>query len=311
MQKINQILSQFTRDPKFQADYKATVNYVINHPDVQAFINQHKNAISQEMIENSISKLNEFAREMDLIKKGEQGQNPGFKPVLFLNYNYIDVSYVPTQAYYDNKEKQQQRALLDNRMMSADVREASLDSYYANTDSRKQLLAEVLEFMEIYKKNPYRAQGLYISGEFGVGKTYLLGALANALVKMNKSVTMIHYPTFTTEIKSTFADNSTQEVLTAVKSVDILIIDDIGAEANTVWVRDEVLTTILEYRMKESLPTFFSSNFNMEEIEGHLAHSRDGGDESIKAKRIMERIRFLAKEVTLSGENLRQRNREQ
>ena len=246
---------------------------------------------------------------MDLLRKGEQGQNPGFKPVLFLNYNYIDVSYVPTKAYYDNKEKQQQRSLLDNRMMSADVREATLTEYYANTESRKQLLAEVISFIDEYKKNPHRAQGLYISGEFGVGKTYLLGALANALVKLNKSVTMIHYPTFTTEIKSTFADNSTQQVLTDVKSVDILIIDDIGAEANTVWVRDEVLTTILEYRMKESLPTFFSSNFNLKEIESHLAHSRDGGNETIKAKRIMERIRFLAKEVSLTGENLRHRNR--
>ena len=309
MQKINQILTRFTRDPKFQADYKATVDYVLNHPDVKAFINQHEDAISAEMIENSISKLNEFAREMDLLRKGEQGQNPGFKPVLFLNYNYIDVSYVPTKAYYDNKEKQQQRSLLDNRMMSADVREATLTEYYANTESRKQLLAEVISFIDEYKKNPHRAQGLYISGEFGVGKTYLLGALANALVKLNKSVTMIHYPTFTTEIKSTFADNSTQQVLTDVKSVDILIIDDIGAEANTVWVRDEVLTTILEYRMKESLPTFFSSNFNLKEIESHLAHSRDGGNETIKAKRIMERIRFLAKEVSLTGENLRHRNR--
>src|SRR5699024_12151596 len=131
-----------------------------------------------------------------------------------------------------------------------------------------------------YKKNPHRAQGLYISGEFGVGKTYLLGALANALVKLNKSVTMIHYPTFTTEIKSTFADNSTQQVLTDVKSVDILIIDDIGAEANRVWGREEVLTTMLEYRMKESLPTSFSPTFNLKETESNLASSREEGKET-------------------------------
>lgn len=307
MQKINQILSKFTRDPKFQQDYKTTVNYVLNHPSVKAFIDQHAESISPEMIENSISKLNEFAREVDLQKKGEPGQNPGFKPALFLNYNYIDVTYIPTKEYYDNQEKQQQRNLLDNRMMSADVREATLKEYYLTSDSRKLLLAEVNEFIAEYKMNPFRAQGLYISGSFGVGKTYLLGALANALVKLNKRVTMIHYPTFTTEIKSTFADNSTQKVITEVKSVDVLIIDDIGAEANTVWVRDEVLTPIIEYRMKESLPTFFSSNFNMSEVEGHLAHSRDGGNEPIKAKRIMERIRFLAKEVELTGENLRHR----
>lgn len=305
MQKINQIISAYTNNPKFQEDYKKTVNYVLNHPNVQAYIHQHSDSITQEMIENSISKLNEFAVETDKLKRGEQGQNPGFKPVLVLNYNYIDVTYVPTKEYYDNQEKIQKRHLLNNRMMSQDVREATLASYYANTPSRQALLKEVIHFLEVYKQNPHRAQGLYISGDFGVGKTYLLGALANDLVKLNKSVTMIHYPTFVTEIKSAIGNNTNQQILDEVKAVDILIIDDIGAEANTVWVRDEVLTTILEYRMKESLATFMSSNFNMDEIERHLAHTRDGGDETVKAKRIMERIRYLAKEVTLSGENLR------
>src|SRR5699024_10331814 len=148
--------------------------------------------ISAEMIENSISKLNEYAREMDLLRKGKQGQIPGFKPVLFLIYNYIDVSYVPTTAYYDNKEKQQQSSLLDNRMLSADVREATLTEYYANTESRKQLLADVISFLDEYKKNPHRAQGLYISGEFGVGKTYLLGALANALDRKSTRLKSSH-----------------------------------------------------------------------------------------------------------------------
>lgn len=305
MQKINQILSSFTRDPKFQEDYQQTVNYVLNHPNVKDYINQHADSITQEMIENSISKLNEFAVETDRMKRGEAGQNPGFKPILVLNYNYIDVTYVPTKDYYDNQEKIHKRQLLDNRMMSQDVREATLASYFANTPSRQALLQEVIQFLETYKQNPHRAQGLYISGDFGVGKTYLLGALANDLVKLNKSVTMIHYPTFVTEIKAAIGTNTNQQMLEDVRAVDILIIDDIGAEANTVWVRDEVLTTLLEYRMKESLPTFMSSNFNMTEIESHLAHTRDGGEEKVKAKRIMERIRYLAKEVTLTGENLR------
>ncbi|XJS11324.1 primosomal protein DnaI [Aerococcaceae bacterium WGS1372] len=305
MQKINQILNKYTRDPKFQESYKQTVNYVLNHPNVREYINEHAETITQEMIENSISKLNEFALETDRLSRGEEGQNPGFKPVLVLNYNYIDVTYVPTQEYYDNQDKIQKRQLLDNRMMSQDVREATLANYFANTPSRQALLHEVIQFLEIYKQNPHRAQGLYISGDFGVGKTYLLGALANDLVKLNKSVTMIHYPTFVTEIKSAIGTNTNQTLLDEVKAVDILMIDDIGAEANTVWVRDEVLTTLLEYRMKESLPTFMSSNFNMKEIESHLAHTRDGGEEIVKAKRIMERIRYLAKEVTLTGENLR------
>ena len=39
--------------------------------------------------------------------------------------------------------------------------------------------------------------------------------------------------------------------------VPVLILDDIGSEMNTQWVRDEVLGPILQFRMLEELPTFF------------------------------------------------------
>lgn len=305
MQSINQIIHKFTANPQFQETYVNRVKYVLNYAGVQDFVNKHQDQISQEMIENSLSKLDEFVREDELFKKGEQGQNPGFRPQLFINSNYIDLTYVPTQDYYDYQSRRQQRALLDNRMMSEDVRQASLKSFLLNSSHRQKLMEEVLDFIANYKKDGAYTKGLYISGPFGVGKTYLLGALANQLVRNNISVSMIHYPTFISELKSKISSNGVMPVIEHVRAVNVLIVDDIGAEANTVWVRDEVLTPILEYRMKESLPTFFSSNFNMREIESHLGHTRDGGDESIKAKRIMERIKYLAKEVTLDGENLR------
>ena len=59
--------------------------------------------------------------------------------------------------------------------------------------------------------------------------------------------------------------------------------------------------------MQMELPTFFSSNFTMDELEKHLAVDVKGDQEPLKAKRIMERIRFLSREVTVVGDNLRQK----
>jgi len=56
--------------------------------------------------------------------------------------------------------------------------------------------------------------------------------------------------------------------------------------------------------MQESLPTFFTSNFTLEELESHLSVSRDGV-EIVKAKRIMERIYQLCVDVELNSKNLR------
>jgi len=84
------------------------------------------------------------------------------------------------------------------------------------------------------------------------------------------------------------------------------MLDDIGADSMSSWIRDDVLGVILQYRMQEELPTFFTSNFNMEQLESeHLTTSQRGETEPLKAKRLMERIRLLSEEVSMSGENRR------
>lgn len=304
MRTMRNLMGKYNNRPGQQESYKETIKEILNFDAVQEFVEQHQDKISQEMIMNSLSKLNEFVIEIKAHRRGEAGQNPGFVPQLFINLNYIDLTYVPTQDYLDYSERRNRRALLDNRMMSADVRRARLADFSYDTPARQALMAEVLNFVEEYQTSPYQAKGLYIVGPFGVGKTFLLGALANELVKQDVGVTMLHYPTFTTEIKGTISLNTTQSTLNSIKKVPILMLDDIGAESNSAWLRDEVLAVILEYRMKESLATFFTSNFSMSDLQVHLAESRDG-NERVKANRLMERVRFLAKEVTLQGKNRR------
>ena len=83
------------------------------------------------------------------------------------------------------------------------------------------------------------------------------------------------------------------------------MIDDIGADSMSAWIRDEVLGVILQHRMQEQLPTFFSSNFNMDQLEQHLSVTQRGDEEPLKAKRIMERVRYLSREIWVIGENRR------
>ena len=85
----------------------------------------------------------------------------------------------------------------------------------------------------------------------------------------------------------------------------ILVLDDIGAESITAWIRDDILGVILEYRMQNELPTFFTSNFSMNQLETeHFTVTKDGA-EPVKAERLMQRIRYLAKEIQMAGENRR------
>ena len=305
MKTMGEILKSIEKRVPQGHSYEERLKEILNYPEVQEFINNHRDSISQEMIANSFSRLNEYVLELEAMKAGRPGQNPGYLPQLFINYHYIDITYAPSPEFIRQQAQAHQQSLIDNRTMSLDVRQARLQDYDMNNSDRIQLMGYITDFIEQIKTNPLQARGLFISGPFGVGKTYLLGALANSLAGMGFRVKMVHYPTFVTDLKSLFGqDNRLQEEIRHTKSVDILILDDLGAESNTTWVRDEILGVILEHRMKEFKPTFFTSNFNFDELEAHLAMVKDG-HEMVKAKRIMERIRFLAKERVLTGPNRR------
>ncbi|MGX7109260.1 primosomal protein DnaI [Facklamia miroungae] len=309
MQSIKQVMQKFENQIPQSASSREITQDLLNYPAIKNFIEVNQEKISQEMIMNSLSKLNEYRMEKEALATGKEGQNPGFTPELFINYNYIDVTYVPTKSYLDMQAEKQTAALIDNRMMALDVQKANLEEYDLTSPQRLELMQAVTRFIEEVKEDLRLARGMYISGPFGVGKTYLLGALANALAGLGFKVSMIHYPTFTTEMKALIGqDNQLFMMLDRIKRVPILIIDDIGAESNSAWLRDDLLGVILEHRMKESLPTFFTSNFTMSELEVHLAASRNASDVT-KAARIMERIKFLAKEWELSGTNRRLANR--
>ena len=53
--------------------------------------------------------------------------------------------------------------------------------------------------------------------------------------------------------------------------------------------------------MLEEPPTFFTSNFTIDQLESHFANTNGGEVEALKARRIIERIRYLAVELALVG----------
>ena len=68
--------------------------------------------------------------------------------------------------------------------------------------------------------------------------------------------------------------------------------------------RDEILGPILQYRMEENLPTFFTSNLTLEELENNLSVTSSGVDK-VKARRIIERIKQLTVDIQLVSKNRR------
>jgi primosomal protein DnaI len=186
--------------------------------------------------------------------------------------------------------------------VAKEVRNAKMKDIYTDDKKRLEVLTWMTTFIKEYKKGK-AWKGLYLSGNFGSGKSYLLSAMINEIVKSGKKASLVYYPEFLRSLKASFGKDF-DEQFNYAKNADLLLLDDIGAENVTSWSRDEVLGPILQYRMDEKLPTFFTSNLSLEELEVHLSESKDKIDK-IKAKRIIERIKYITDDIKLISENRR------
>lgn len=186
--------------------------------------------------------------------------------------------------------------------VSKTVRNAKMSEIYTNDKNRIEIIKWITKFIKDYKEGK-TTKGLYLSGNFGSGKSYIISALLNELVKDGYTCAMIYYPEFLRILKSSFNSDFEEQYDYARKS-DLLLLDDIGAENITDWSRDEILGPILQYRMDNNLATFFTSNLSKEELEIHLSEGKQSIDK-LKAKRIIERINYLTDDLKLISKNQR------
>ena len=182
------------------------------------------------------------------------------------------------------------------------IKNARMSDIDLNDKNRAHVIKWVKNFYTNYQKNS-NIKGCYLHGSFGSGKSFILASLLNELARKKVKTTIIYFPEMLRNLKESFYDDFDVK-MDLLKKTDILLIDDIGAETVTPWSRDEILGTILQYRMDSKLPTLFTSNLTIEELEGHLANTKNSID-IVKYKRIIERIKQLTEDLELISENRR------
>ncbi len=282
--------------------YQDLVQKIMKDPDVAAFVQQE--SLNQDELNRSISKFNQYITERDKFLRGDTDYiAKGYKPILVMNHGYADVSYEETPELIAAEKEAAIKKRLNLINFPSSMKNVSFLDVYRDDVQRLTVLKRMIEFVNDYPNN---LKGLYLYGDFGVGKSFMVAALAHDLSeKRGVSSTLLHYPSFVIDVKNAIGDGNVKTLVDEIKLSEVLILDDIGAEQSTAWVRDEILQVILQYRMQENLPTFFTSNFNFEDLEKHFAKGKNGNDETWEARRVMERIRYLAEETRLEGVNRR------
>ena len=211
--------------------------------------------------------------------------------------DFIEFSYKSCKYFKEKKKNNTIFFETPKMLMNASLSELITEK------ERSNILKYIKDFLK-KKVNGETVKGLYLSGSFGSGKSYILSALLNELSLKGYKCVNINYPLLLNKLKASFSDYNYNDVMEEIMTCDVLLIDDIGAENNSPWSRDEVLGTILQYRMDSDLTTFFTSNFTINELETELSETNKGTD-LIKARRIIERIKYLTVEDKLISRDKR------
>jgi DNA replication protein DnaC len=114
---------------------------------------------------------------------------------------------------------------------------------------------------------------LVFVGPYGCGKTHLAAAVANyASRELSMSPIFSVVPDLLDYLRSTFApdsDTTYESRFEAVRGADLLILDDLGTENTTPWAREK-LFQIVNHRYMERLPTIFTTNVDLDTLDGRI-----------------------------------------
>ncbi|KOO52437.1 primosomal protein DnaI [Viridibacillus arvi] len=311
MEPINNQLRKVMDSQTFQERYEQMKREILENKGVQQFLADNDQEVNKDMVDRGLVKLYEYTgqqHDCDACPSVVKCQNAlkGFIPKLSIIRESIEVEYTPCQQKRMDDERRKAASMISSMHMPKDVLRATIKDLMIDDHSRVNIANRAADFVREFKETGELPQkGFYLYGEFGVGKSFVLGAIANELATLQIKSVVVFVPEFLREMKGSIQDQSLQEKIDFVKKAPVLMLDDLGAETLSSWTRDEILGTIFHYRMAEQLPTFITSNLGYDELEDHLAYNQKGDRDMLKASRIMERIKAVTTPIRMSGQNRR------
>jgi DNA replication protein DnaC len=126
----------------------------------------------------------------------------------------------------------------------------------------------------------FRQSGLLFVGPPGVGKTHLaVGVLMELIERYRVHGRFAEFTALIHQIQSTFdpgSPESKREILDPLVNAELLVLDELGAQQPTPWVRD-VLYLIINHRYTRRLPTLFTTNYLLDPPSARAVHESGTG----------------------------------
>ena len=178
------------------------------------------------------------------------------------NYGYVEYA---ENIEISNGEFRRARSLMPFNYLDANMQKFNWDLYGQNVQMQ-QCVAE--SFVSQFNEYQKAGKGLYIfSKTKGSGKTLLACSLANGIMEhQDICVKFVSVPELLEMTKKSYKDFIEKEDLERIRTAELLILDDIGAETKKEWI-DTELFRLIDYRYSNKRVTIFTSNIPMDSLK--------------------------------------------
>jgi DNA replication protein DnaC len=143
------------------------------------------------------------------------------------------------------------------------------------------VVREVRQYVRTIGEQLDEGRGLWFTGDVGTGKTTLAMLISKAAMEADRTVAIYSLPRLLAQLRDTYQDKarfSLNELIDRLSAVDLLHVDDVGAEQTSPWVLEQ-LYTIVNTRYEEGRAILLTTN--LVTIDGDDALRDQIGDRTV------------------------------
>ncbi len=163
------------------------------------------------------------------------------------------------------------------------------------SDLPEPIVRQVRGYVRKIDEHLQAGEGLWLFGDVGTGKTSLAMLVSQQAIDAGHSVAIYSLPRLLAEIRDTFeadAEHSYVQLLDRLATVDLLHIDDVGAERTSPWVLEQ-LYAIVNARYEEERAMLITTNLERDELAEQIT------------ERTVSRLEEMCEILPLFGEDRR------
>jgi DNA replication protein DnaC len=158
------------------------------------------------------------------------------------------------------------------------------------------VVAAVRKYVEEIEENLDSGRGLWLMGDVGTGKTTLAMLVSKSALEAGRTVAIYSLPRLLSRIRRTYeaeaGEDSYLQFFERLVSVDLLHVDDLGAEKRSDWVLEQ-LYAIVNERYETQRAMVVTTNLDQTALEEQIG------------RRTVSRLIEMCEDLPLFGSDMR------